>query len=431
MSDKFHKDLQRILAGIDRPGTFAVSGSAPAFLPGLEVEGVGTVAFPLVPAQAKEIKARCEQAPYGKGEETLVDTKVRKVWRLKPEKFALGPAWTLFVKKTVEGVQEALGLEKQKLEASLYELLLYEKGGFFLPHRDGEKADRTVATLVFVLPSSFEGGELVVRHEGREVVIDHSAEAGSAICHAAFYADCEHEIKPLRKGHRLCLVYNLALAKSKKRLLAPTLGPAIEQAAEALAAWAADEDAGKVVVPLGHQYTEAGAAWDALKGTDRPKAQVLLEAARRAGCRAYLALLTFHESGSAEYAGSGGGGYGRHRYWEEEDGSDYEMDEVFDSDLAATRWLDPEGGAFPLKEVGIEIQEVLGGEDALRGIDPETQFEGYTGNEGMTLDHWYRHAAVILWPGRLHFDMVAQAGCRPAAEVLADMAQRWEAAGKP
>ena len=64
-------------------------------------------------------------------------------------------------------MQEALGLEKQKLEAHLYDLLLYEPGSFFLPHSDGEKLDRMVATLVVVLPSSFEGGELVVRHDGR------------------------------------------------------------------------------------------------------------------------------------------------------------------------------------------------------------------------------------------------------------------------
>ena len=54
-------------------------------------------------------------------------------------------------------MQEELGLERQKLEAHLYDLLLYEPGSFFLPHRDGEKLDRMVATLVVVLPSKFAG----------------------------------------------------------------------------------------------------------------------------------------------------------------------------------------------------------------------------------------------------------------------------------
>jgi hypothetical protein len=35
---------------------------------------------------------------------------------------------------------------------------VYEKGGFFLPHRDSEKHDRMVASLIVVLPNPFEGG---------------------------------------------------------------------------------------------------------------------------------------------------------------------------------------------------------------------------------------------------------------------------------
>src|SRR5207248_10382586 len=123
--------------------------------------------------QAKELKKHCEEAPYGKGEETLVDTSVRRVWRLTPEHFSLtNPDWEPFLQQTVHKVQEELGLEEQKLESHLYDLLLYEPGSFFLPHRDGEKLDRMVATLVIVLPSSFQGGELVVRHEGQEKTID-------------------------------------------------------------------------------------------------------------------------------------------------------------------------------------------------------------------------------------------------------------------
>src|SRR5437773_8892868 len=86
--------LQDALEEIDRPGTFCVSGSAPAVLPGLEVVGVGEIGLPLTPGQAKELKAHCDQAPYGKGEETLVDTSVRRVWRLTPEHFSLtNPDW--------------------------------------------------------------------------------------------------------------------------------------------------------------------------------------------------------------------------------------------------------------------------------------------------------------------------------------------------
>src|SRR5947208_2789673 len=77
--------------------------------------------------------------------------------------------------------------------------------------------------LVLVLPSSHLGGELIVRHEGQERVIDFggSAQAAFQVQYAAFYADCEHEVRPVEHGHRLCLVYNLTLAKAKKRIAAP------------------------------------------------------------------------------------------------------------------------------------------------------------------------------------------------------------------
>lgn len=66
-------------------------------------------------------------------------------------------------------MQRELGLEDRKLTVHLYKLLIYEKGGFFLPHRDGEKLDRMVATLVIVLPSVCEAGELILWHDYTDI----------------------------------------------------------------------------------------------------------------------------------------------------------------------------------------------------------------------------------------------------------------------
>src|SRR4051812_12428778 len=102
-----------------------------------------------------------------------------------------------------------------------------------------------------------------------------------------------------------------------------------------------------------------------------------MEGARRAGCHAYLGLLTFHESGSAEYASGGGGGYyGRRRgrwYEEEEDPSDYEMGEVYETSLTAEHWIDPEGKRLPLGALDVEEEEVLDPE-AIQAIEPEEEF---------------------------------------------------------
>jgi hypothetical protein len=172
-----------------------------------------------------------------------------------------------------------------------------------LPHRDGEKLGRMVATLVIVLPSVHEGGKLVVRHEGQEVELDLSGkETQFHTQFAAFYADCEHEVLPLRSGYRLCLVYNLTLAKSKASIVAPRSREHVEQIAAMLEEWSQSGDSDKLAVLLSHRYTRDGLSWDALKGVDRAQAKILAAAAEQAECRAHLALVTLWESGSAEPA---------------------------------------------------------------------------------------------------------------------------------
>ena len=96
----------------------------------------------------------------------------------------------------------------------------------------------------------------------------------------------------------------------------------------------------KLAVTLAHRYTAAGLAWDALKGTDGARARVLAAAARQADCHVALALLTFWESGSAEYDEPYRRGWrGRARHG----GEQYSMGEVFDWRLSARRWQSPEG----------------------------------------------------------------------------------------
>ncbi len=441
MTSAILEKLDKALSQVDRPGTFCVSGREPAILPGLEVEGLGPVGLPLTPKVARDLIKHCHHAPYGKGEETLVDTSVRRVWRLEPDEFELAnPDWDRLIKQIVARVQEELGLEGQKLESHLYDLLLYEKGSFFLPHRDGEKLPRMVATLVVVLPSSHEGGELIVRHEGQERTIDFGGPSADAfhIPYAAFYADCEHEVRPLKKGYRLCLVYNLTLAKARKPPTAPRISEHIETIAPLIRKWASDEESTeKLAILLDHQYTQEGLSWSSLKGTDRARARVLVEAARQAGCRAYLATVTLHQSGEGEEPG-GGYGYGRGRWYdrydheeeEEEDdgGGEYTMVEVYETELTADHWSDPEGNRLPIGELTIDEDEVLDPE-SLTDVVPEEDFQGYTGNEGSPLDRWYRHAAIFLWHEDRHFEIICSRDSRLVVPELARMIARRKRAG--
>ena len=60
-------DLAVVLGKVRRPGDFFAAGTAELLAPLLEVEGVGPVALPLLPMQAKELIAVAEPAPYGRG----------------------------------------------------------------------------------------------------------------------------------------------------------------------------------------------------------------------------------------------------------------------------------------------------------------------------------------------------------------------------
>ena len=259
--------LVEALDAIDRPGDVAAAGDRELTMPGLEVEGLGAIGLPLPKAQARALIRRCRQAPYGKGTQTLVDTDVRRVWEMDPAQFELtNPKWKALIRSIIKEVKQRLGLEECKLSAHLYKLLLYEKGSFFLPHRDGERLDAMVATLIVTLPCAHEGGELVVRHEGREHEIAFpGAASGVDLSWAAFYADCSHEVRPLRSGYRPCLVYNVTLARSrrrKERIDAPSYGAVTARMAELLGAWPETDETQKRAVTLEHAYTQDGLELD-------------------------------------------------------------------------------------------------------------------------------------------------------------------------
>lgn len=88
--------------------------------------------LPLSDRDAKLLKDCARQAPFGKGEQTVVDTEVRDTWEIDPAKVSFtNPAWTSFVEKVVVSmVWEELGVAPYSTtpKCELYKLLLYETG---------------------------------------------------------------------------------------------------------------------------------------------------------------------------------------------------------------------------------------------------------------------------------------------------------------
>jgi hypothetical protein len=116
MRANFAESLLDAVNRINRPGSYCTKGVAPAVVPGLAVDGVGAIGLPLSSQQAEQLKTVCVQAPYGKGEKTVLDTSVRKVWKLTSEHFNLeNPDWRRALDEIVQSVQRDLGLTDQKL----------------------------------------------------------------------------------------------------------------------------------------------------------------------------------------------------------------------------------------------------------------------------------------------------------------------------
>ena len=204
--------LTETLRSVVRPGDYCARGRLFLPMPTVNVADVGLLSFPVPDFQVRALMAVAERAPYGKGTETVVDTSVRDCRQIDAARLRIaGHAWDDTFAIILDAVAKGLGFRSGGLEARLYKLLVYPVGGFFAPHRDTEKVDGMVATLTISLPTAGAGGELVVRHGDREEVIDMNAAEPSELAFAAFYADCSHETRPVRDGHRLSLVYNLCV----------------------------------------------------------------------------------------------------------------------------------------------------------------------------------------------------------------------------
>lgn len=112
--------------------------------------------------------------------------------------------WQRTLAPTLELVARDLGLRVgAKLRAELHNLLA---GQFFAPHRDSEKTDGMIGSLVVLPPSQSKGGALVIEHHDEKVSYRGSSDQ---LVLVAFYADCRHEVRPVTTGYRAALTYNL------------------------------------------------------------------------------------------------------------------------------------------------------------------------------------------------------------------------------
>ncbi len=435
--------LAALLGAVETPGSFSSKRTAPPADLTLEVRGVGPIRYPVPKAQARQLISIARPARYGLGEQTLLDTRVRDTWEVPKTRVKIDQRrWNKTLLPMLDGLRADLGLPAGcRFKAELHSMLVYARGQFFVPHQDSEKADGMVGSLVVTLPGAFTGGALVVDQGGERATYRSSKDRLSLV---AFYADCRHEIRPVRTGYRLVVTYNLVLLGETTATAAPTVAPETVGALAAsldehfttpvpAPAWrragANGDPPNRLVYLLDHEYTPRALSWDCLKGSDAARVAAICAAADRADCEAVLALADVHETWSAfedDYDRPWNGG-SRYRSWADDDedededayddrwpedagrGDDYEVGELIESDIVLEHWID--GTRSPAERIsscvcGSEVCATTPSE-SLRPYASE--YEPYMGNYGNTLDRWYRRGAVVLWPRRRAFEVRAEA----------------------
>jgi predicted 2-oxoglutarate/Fe(II)-dependent dioxygenase YbiX len=415
------------LGSVERPGDFCVSGRREIFMPTIDVEGMGRIAFPLLALQAERLVEVATAAPHGRGEETVVDRDVRRTWQIESDRVQIaGRQWDETLAGLVAETAAGLGVSTA-VEAVFYKLLIYDAGSFFVDHRDTEKMPGMFATLAIVLPSTHTGGDLVVRHLGREVVVDLHPEEPSEIGFVAFYADCLHTVRPVVSGWRMVLIYNLRFLGEGGASNPPDYRAEQARVTELLSNWAkAADEPDKLILPLEHAYTPAEMSFSTLKGADAAVASVVLAAAA-ADCAVHLALVSIGESGSAEYTGY----YGRRsrRGGDQEDDDAFEVGEVFDRWLHLSCWRSPDGGEVGWDELPFDEDELCP-PDAFDDLTPDEQnFHEATGNEGASFERTFRRAGLVLWPRARRLAVLNQGGLAVTLPYLEDITGRWQAEG--
>jgi hypothetical protein len=436
--------LARTLRG-EAQTAFSVELTAKTDDLSLEIEGFGPVKFPVTPAKARKLLGLGEPARFGRGEETLTDLDVRDTWEI-PKDLVRAEWDAATLKDVLATVKEELGLPAGAgLTADLHSLLVYEPDQFFLAHQDSEKNDSMVGTLVVTLPSSYAGGELMVGHNEEWKSYRGSKTALSLV---AFYADCRHEVLRVKSGYRITLTYNLLLHGATSHPegddgtaaeLADLLREHFSTPEPRYYGGPATDPPNRLVYLLDHEYTPRGLTWRRLKGADTHRVGLLRTAADQAGCEAILALADIKTTHSAFPADEGYGywdqGWRDGDYDDEHSGDtsgsegDYDIQELIDSEVILTHWTGPEGTRLEETSLYVDGRQVCASTPTGGLVPYSSEYEGYMGNYGNTLDRWYHRAAVIVWPREQAFANRAETSPSWALDKITAMASAGDVPG--
>ncbi|KAF8547430.1 hypothetical protein OG21DRAFT_1450308 [Imleria badia] len=232
----------------------------------------------------EELYHACKPAEFGRNGENVFDESYRKAGKMDLTSFS-----TLLDPRSLgihEQVSKALLTQSfATIDMELYKLNVYGKGDFFKAHKDTPRSQDMFGSLVVVLPTPHEGGQLVLRHDEKEWTVDFTERFAAAtepsVCFVALFSDVEHEVLPVTSGYRVTLTYNLYRKPVHPTTSIPT--PFHFQLKQALADLVNDKsklpNGGYLAFGLAHEYVHTGRRvldplLAQLKGSDRALADV-------------------------------------------------------------------------------------------------------------------------------------------------------------
>ncbi|GES65795.1 oxidoreductase, 2OG-Fe(II) oxygenase family protein [Aspergillus terreus] len=170
---EFYRQFGEAIKDQESSSSFVCGGSIP-------IEGVPS---------SNNLLKDCTPASFGRGQEDIIDPEYRQAGKLDPSQFltSFHPDYEIIT--NVERIllpsiksQKKNTLDFRKIKAELCKLNIYSgPSGLFRKHVDTPRARDQIGSLVVCLPSAFQGGDLVVRHGGKQVNFGWSDRSASAI----------------------------------------------------------------------------------------------------------------------------------------------------------------------------------------------------------------------------------------------------------
>ncbi|KAJ7464609.1 hypothetical protein FB451DRAFT_1370337 [Mycena latifolia] len=199
IKDLKQKGLESLLNdGLKFEGTFACFERYPANgapNPFLRIDGLGAIGIPLSAREAAVILAS------GVSEKTQAAYPSKRRWELGDAK----AEWEAWIRKTAGPASLKILAGKTFVEPiyKLRKLILQEPGS------QTEGSEDRIGTLVVLLPSTYDGAQLQLRHVDDTLLVDLSHHSGISTSVIAAYSGVGSELAPISSGYRLSISYDI------------------------------------------------------------------------------------------------------------------------------------------------------------------------------------------------------------------------------